>query len=56
MMKELEHLTYKERLREMSCSAWRREGSSGKLTNAYKYLIGGHNVREPVPSQRCPVT
>jgi len=36
----LEHVSWKERLREPAvCSAWRREGS-GDLTHVYKNLKG----------------
>ena len=40
MIKGLEQLTYQERMRELDCSAWRREISEDHM-NVYKYLKGG---------------
>ncbi|KAK4831192.1 hypothetical protein QYF61_015924 [Mycteria americana] len=49
MIKGLEHLTYKDRLRELDCSAWRREGS-GRIRRE------GARRTESSSFQCCPVT
>lgn len=40
MIKELEQLIYRERMRNLTCSSWRKE-ISGDFMNVYKYLKGG---------------
>jgi len=51
-MRELEHLSYEERLRELGLLSLRKRRLRGALINAYKYLKDGATLFSVVPSNR----
>jgi len=52
MMRGLEHLSYKERLRELGLFSLKKRRLGGDLINACKYLNGGARLFSEVPSDR----
>jgi len=55
MMRGLDHLSYKERLRELGLFRLKKRKLRGDFINAYKNLKGGRQEDE-ASFQWCPVT
>ena len=52
----LEHLSHKERLRELGLFSLKKRRLRGDLINAYKYIKVGVRRMGPDSFQCCPVT
>lgn len=56
MIKGLDHLSYKERLRELSLLSLKKRQQRGDLIIIYKYLKGRCQWMDPGSAQLCQAT